>query len=250
MPRTKTKTLRNKYSNSILTQNLRKRITPENTRELAAACNVSESAVRLWSSGATRPDIDNIPTIARVLNVPIDYLFGYESEKIIEKSRDDIQLLNSSLDKLFTDSILAYESFGVKTQLYELFEIITALFIMLSESGIDSADSFIDDIEKLMLYISGVCLQAETVSIMIDTQKAVPEEFYAYNYEIQREADESRKKAVEIVTTLITNIQDETVQNLARASEVNIDNQRAERFSKDLLLNNANKKRRGDVTNA
>jgi len=115
---------------------------------------------------------------------------------------------------------------------------------------IDSADSFIDDIEKLMLYISGVCLQAETVSIMIDTQKAVPEEFYAYNYEIQREADESRKKAVEIVTTLITNIQDETVQNLARASEVNIDNQRAERFSKDLLLNNANKKRRGDVTNA
>ncbi|MCL2820427.1 MAG: helix-turn-helix domain-containing protein [Oscillospiraceae bacterium] len=249
MARTKTKTLRNKYSNSVLTQNLRKRINPENTRELAEACNVSESAVRLWSSGATRPDIDNIPTIARVLNVPIDYLFGYESEKITAKSKDEVQLLNNSLEELFTDSILSYESLAVKEQLYDVFQIITTMFIMLSESGIDTADTFIDDIEKLLLYISSGCIQAETASIMIDNKKAVPEEFYAYNYEIQREADEARKKAVELVTTLITNIQDDTVQNLARVLEVNIDNQRAESFNKDLLLNNANRKRRDDVTN-
>lgn len=250
MARTKSKTLRNKYSNSILTQNLRKRITPENTRELAAACNLSESAVRLWSSGATRPDIDNIPIIARVLNVPIDYLFGYESEKIATKSKDEVKLLNSQLDILFTDSILSYETLEIKEQLYEIFEIITNMFILLCESGMYAADSFLGDVEELLMCIATFCMHAETASEMIYQNKVKVNEFYEYNYQIQREADVYGKRAVNLVNMLISKIKDETIQNLANELKVEIDEEKIDAFAKKVeFFETANKKRREGVTN-
>ena len=43
--------------------------------ELASRIGVSRSAVLNWELGRTRPDISNIPTLCRVLNVPISQFF-------------------------------------------------------------------------------------------------------------------------------------------------------------------------------
>lgn len=77
MARPKSKTLHNKYSDSALTKNLREMINSKNISGLAEACGgITETSIRSWTSGETRPDIDKLPLIAEYFDVTIDYLMG------------------------------------------------------------------------------------------------------------------------------------------------------------------------------
>lgn len=48
--------------------------------ELARILNVTRSAVALWETNKTLPDIKNIIELANVFNISTDYLLGIEDE--------------------------------------------------------------------------------------------------------------------------------------------------------------------------
>lgn len=68
-------------------------ISSKNMKNIANACDVSESAVKQWKHGKMCPSIEKLPIIAEQLDVPIDYLFGIGCD-----SRDiDVQAIYKNL---------------------------------------------------------------------------------------------------------------------------------------------------------
>jgi len=53
--------------------------------ELARCLNVTRSAVALWETDNTDPDIKNIIEIAKFFNITLDELFGLEDESGTKK---------------------------------------------------------------------------------------------------------------------------------------------------------------------
>lgn len=49
--------------------------------ELAILCNVSRQAISKWENGTANPDMDNLSTLARCLNVSADELLGTSTSK-------------------------------------------------------------------------------------------------------------------------------------------------------------------------
>ncbi len=48
--------------------------------QLSSILNVTRSAVALWETDKTDPDIKNIIAIAKIFSISTDYLFGLEDE--------------------------------------------------------------------------------------------------------------------------------------------------------------------------
>ena len=67
-----------KFYDDVLNKRLRDLMDSSNTRteDFANAVGVSSSAVRMWHTGYSRPDIEKLPLICRFFNVSADYLLG------------------------------------------------------------------------------------------------------------------------------------------------------------------------------
>ena len=104
MARPKSKRLFNTYSDSILTQRLRELTTPADTGLLAEKVGVSESSIRQWTSGATRPDIDKLPLIAEYFGCTTDYLLGTS----VYKNKTELSIAENSFKQLV--ELLSLES--------------------------------------------------------------------------------------------------------------------------------------------
>lgn len=50
-------------------------------KQLAEATGIAKSSVAMWRSGARKPKIEAIQSIADYLNVPVEYLTGTESDE-------------------------------------------------------------------------------------------------------------------------------------------------------------------------
>jgi transcriptional regulator with XRE-family HTH domain len=94
-----------KFYDDALNSRLRDLIDSSNTRteDFANAVGATSSAVRMWYSGYSRPDIEKIPMICSFFDVSSDYLLGIseipssdiETRDICEKTGlDDNALLN------------------------------------------------------------------------------------------------------------------------------------------------------------
>ncbi|WP_242685662.1 MULTISPECIES: helix-turn-helix domain-containing protein [Photorhabdus] len=53
--------------------------------QLAQKLNVSQQAVQSWEAGRRRIQISILPTVARILSVSLEKLFGEESDRILSK---------------------------------------------------------------------------------------------------------------------------------------------------------------------
>ena len=62
------------FYNSILNKKLRELLHESNKAAFAAEMGVSVEAVRQWTGGYSRPDIEKIPLIAEYFNVSCDYI--------------------------------------------------------------------------------------------------------------------------------------------------------------------------------
>lgn len=94
-----------KFYDDMLNKRLRDLMDSSNTRteDFANAVGVSSSAVRMWNTGYSRPDIEKIPMICDFFRVSADYLLGIsdiastdiEARDICEKTGlDDTALVN------------------------------------------------------------------------------------------------------------------------------------------------------------
>lgn len=98
-------------------------------RDLARRINKSVSAVSGYESNAQIPPTDVLESIACVLNVSLDYLVGFEKNKV-------------------------YSTNGLNAEQEEIVELIFKEFANSSGSGIELSSQQIEIIQKLLLLFS------------------------------------------------------------------------------------------------
>lgn len=68
--------------------------------ELGKKIHLSQKAISRYENGSAEPDLNTIKKIATLFNVTIDYLIGEKEENIILITRDDLNILKESADKI------------------------------------------------------------------------------------------------------------------------------------------------------
>lgn len=83
--------------------------------ELAGKLNISDKAVSKWESEAGQPEISQLPILAKIFNVSIDYIMtGKEvEEKIINMSKLELCAKNNDINLLSTINILSKDEDGL-----------------------------------------------------------------------------------------------------------------------------------------
>ena len=79
-----------KYYNSEVNVKLRKLVTSENINEFADSLGISHEAVRQWTGGYTRPNIEKLVGISRFFSVSVGWLLGAEKDSTTDISLRDI----------------------------------------------------------------------------------------------------------------------------------------------------------------
>lgn len=92
----------------------RRRAKDMTQEEIAEILGVSVSAVSLWESGKTAPDISLIPAICSVLEVSADELFGIDLEKKKEDIDKIIEEAHKSGGRGYSEDALAVIEKGLK----------------------------------------------------------------------------------------------------------------------------------------
>lgn len=104
-----------KFYDFVLNQRIRELTENEDTAGFAKAIGVSAEAVRQWTAGYSRPDVEKIILIADYFRISTDYLFGRTEEKTLDMekiaacrytglSESTIDLLRQSHDSDFPAS--------------------------------------------------------------------------------------------------------------------------------------------------
>ena len=68
--------------------------------ELAKQLNKSESAIRMWESGKTKPDADTLIELSKMLDCSVDYLLGLSEYKNMEAEHSYDADKNSIIEAL------------------------------------------------------------------------------------------------------------------------------------------------------
>lgn len=78
-------------------------------KELAKRLGVSHNTISDWESGKHKPDIDNIMLLCKVLEVDVNYMFGWKNtaNNIKNKLRDSLKENN-----IFDEKELSDENFN------------------------------------------------------------------------------------------------------------------------------------------
>ena len=80
-------------------------------KELAKRLGVSHNTISDWESGKHKPDIDNIMLLCKVLEVDVNYMFGwkqkYTANNVRNKLRDSLKENN-----IFDEKDLSDENFN------------------------------------------------------------------------------------------------------------------------------------------
>lgn len=105
MARPKSKTHLGKYSDTVLVERLNECITSKNVQMLSEKLNISVSAINMWKSGATRPDVDKLPKLSKALGVSTDYLLGLTD---IPSTDEDIKTA-CKMTGLKPETIIAFQ---------------------------------------------------------------------------------------------------------------------------------------------
>lgn len=93
-------TNKKKYNGSMIGEKL-KSLRNESTitqAELAKALNVTRSAVALWETDKTDPDIQNLIAIAKYFKITVDELLGVD-EYYVELSKFNKQINNIQINQ-------------------------------------------------------------------------------------------------------------------------------------------------------
>ena len=69
-------------------------------KELAEYLNLTQVQISKYELGKNEPDLNTIKKIATFFDVTIDYLLGTSEENIILITRNDLEILKESADKI------------------------------------------------------------------------------------------------------------------------------------------------------
>lgn len=142
-----------KFYDDVLNKRLRDLMDSNNTKteDFANVVGVSSSAVRMWHTGYSRPDIEKIPMICSFFNVSADYLLGIseipssdiETRDICEKTGlDDSALLNLlRISKAVTTNDSYFSKLTAKEMLWFVNNLLKDLDSLIHISG--SANGYV-----------------------------------------------------------------------------------------------------------
>jgi len=119
--------------------------------EVAEKFGKSESAIRMWELGKSKPDADTLIEVSKEFGCSTDYLLGLPEDvinEIVASDSDNTLVLLEDLDRV---------PFPAKGKLLEIFNSICSAYLSLVMSNLESSVTFLNDLEKLFASISLLC---------------------------------------------------------------------------------------------
>ena len=191
-----------KFFNCTLNRRIRELMSENKirTEDLARGLSVSSEAVRLWSAGYARPDIDRLSEISDIFHVTSDYLLG------LSNSRNENERIHfHNFLYLISDVVGTSND---KAELIKILENICRGYSILCPYDLELARTYTNIYSELTSYILRCNEDAELIINAIDDKRILEEKQKEVKEELDNRFSRYENAAIATVTAMVKSIHD------------------------------------------